>query len=514
MFCSLNLVLVVYFLKDIHFSWTVNKNDFYDYTKAIAFDKQSVKLESTELYPHWSDRENKQIDLVSSGIARFSGLSGVNTLDVLIYATKLPMSNKNVRYEQIPAPSAQLNSNLVRDLAGLAPSDFTARHVTIATWVDVAFMPTMLSSFQMVFATDGNTTYVMLLIDDITHENSLPYGPEIDFRYAYEEGTRFQRLGFLRTVTGVSTRSKEAPVAAIENTNCQKPGRWCFRATDTPIPKVVVTTVPPVVPPVSADVKNSSSVGIKGAFTFTQLGLEGNTIVDGKNNDELSIILTKKNADQRYGQMTDNLKLYISKVYKNAANVSNADVTVLSYRMGSLIVEYSVDTNSSLCNGNTGQKCIKDVQEKVAKEVSTAKVQSGALTGTIDTEKVVVEDFDECSTGTYCDFNADCFDYPNLLTFGCKCKEGFVGDGFPGNCRPKYASFHFTSIVMYIAIVVVILSIAFVTVVFYKVYKNDEEVKEIEEDKYSGHQTLGWHTRNPYGYGYTGNVYQRRFTDH
>lgn len=53
---------------------------------------------------------------------------------------------------------------------------------------------------------------------------------------------------------------------------------------------------------------------------------------------------------------------------------------------------------------------------------------------------LVLLDFNECAATNveYCDRNAYCINFPNELSYGCKCKDGFQGNGFPGNCKkPK-----------------------------------------------------------------------------
>ena len=70
MYLMANSIIIFLLQLLLHFTRTLDRGDFYDYSSATAFDKQQIKLTSPVPYPHWSDETNKQID-VSSHILFF-----------------------------------------------------------------------------------------------------------------------------------------------------------------------------------------------------------------------------------------------------------------------------------------------------------------------------------------------------------------------------------------------------------------------------------------------------------
>ncbi|XP_057292869.1 uncharacterized protein LOC130621581 isoform X2 [Hydractinia symbiolongicarpus] len=377
---------------------SLDRRHFYDYSGATPLTTQFIHFETSVPYPHWSDRTNQKIDVVNSGVIRLSGLDGTNTLDILVFAVNIPKTIGNDIFYQELLPDANMKSKLSADIG---VPNFVARDMFIFTWLDVSFT--------------------------------------IDLRYSYEDGTKFTRSRFLQEKSGVFTATVDASVAAVEFSNSGKAGRWVLNLMADPRGVKVTSKTEAIT--ASLDVKqfnNFTGVSVRGKFVFVSLALDNNQLTSANDNNEISIVLTKQNADERYQRLDTNIVSWLTEVHKNAVDVTKAKVDIITYKAGSLVVDYSVTIdNASVCGSTDSTKCLQDIQSKVRAETDNGSITSGDVSGTFNPNAIEIAAYDVCTStpGTFCDVDAYCVAYRDKLSFGCSCKDGYTGTGYVGKCE-------------------------------------------------------------------------------
>lgn len=58
-------------------------------------------------------------------------------------------------------------------------------------------------------------------------------------------------------------------------------------------------------------IKSLADIGLSGQFVFNELFLDNSVLTTAGNNDEISVILAKKDSDTRYGKLTENIKVWV-----------------------------------------------------------------------------------------------------------------------------------------------------------------------------------------------------------
>lgn len=415
---------------------SLDRRDFYDYSGATPLTTQFIHFETSVPYPHWSDPSNQKIDVVNSGVIRLSGLDGTNTLDILVFAVSIPKTIGNDIFYQELLPDANMKSKLSADIG---VPNFVARDMFIFTWLDVSFTPGRLCTFQIILTSDGNNTYAILHLERLDHEKQTQFYPEIDLRYSHEDGTKFTRSGFLQEKSGVFTATVDASVAAVEFSNSGMAGRWVLNLMADP--RGVNVTSKTEAFTSSLDVEqfnNFTGVSVRGKFVFVSLALDNNQLTSANDNNEISIVLAKQNADERYQRLDTNIVSWLTEVHKNAVDVTKAKVDIITYKAGSLVVDYSVTIdNASVCGSTDSTKCLQDIQSKVRAETDNGSITSGDVSGTFNPNAIEIGAYDVCTStpGTFCDVDAYCVAYRDKLSFGCSCKDGYTGTGYVGKCE-------------------------------------------------------------------------------
>ncbi|XP_012554945.1 uncharacterized protein LOC105843752 isoform X1 [Hydra vulgaris] len=413
--------------------------DFYDYTSARILTDFNIHIDLPITYPHWSDVNNTQIDIVQSGIIRFSGLNSANTLDLLVLATSSPISG-NIFYQVIQPVSDTLKENISRDIE---ISSFNALHAVIITWQKVEFYSKSFSSFQVIVTSNGTDTFAILNLLNIGQSSQkLQFYPEVDLRYSYNGGLSFVRTGFLKRSTGVSTATVNTASAATSGTNTGKPGRWVLQLNQN-IMLVETSNSSNVTSNIQGmPLSNFSGIALRGEFWFNNLTLDGSILLSF-NVNQLGVILAKSSSDPRYDLMDGAIKQWISSVYSNVTNATDSTVNIVSYRMGSLIVDYFVSLKNPNCGDSTSSVCADGIMNRVINVTKESIITSGSLSGSLKRDPVFKSGL--CENTRACDVNGNCIEYPDKFSFACNCKLGFYGDGFVGNCiKIKDSALSFT----------------------------------------------------------------------
>ncbi|XP_066929321.1 uncharacterized protein [Clytia hemisphaerica] len=438
------------FIQPSHAQERVTTKDFYPHgSGAVLLESNNKEIFTTGgiKYPHWSNQDNAVISIVESGIIRLGSFEGINTCDVLVLATAQPIDKGNgIRYEEVITPTQnqrdliQADLSSTQDLKTFAPTSFF-----MATWNEVEFYSNAKSSFQVVLVTNGTSTIAIIKIVDMQIPSwQLLFYPELDVRYAYDQGTTFKRSRFLQKQTNgpKSGTIQTAPASnAYSNTNLN--GRWIINLSIDPDKQQgggsqINATFAPVVDERVKRGSQIAEVGVAGKFVFDKLTLDGNVVTQPGDNNEISVILSKK--DKRFNTMDTNIINWLSTVYAKASgNVSPAKVTIIDYKPGSLVVEYSVEIPEEVCGTKSRPECIKTVETTVTKEANN--ITESNIEATLDQKRTEFTDLDECSVDSsrgdklFCDQNAYCYNFPGEGSYACICKDGYEGSGRVGQCN-------------------------------------------------------------------------------
>ncbi|XP_065665017.1 uncharacterized protein LOC105843752 isoform X4 [Hydra vulgaris] len=299
------------------------------------------------------------------------------------------------------------------------------------------------SSFQVIVTSNGTDTFAILNLLNIGQSSQkLQFYPEVDLRYSYNDGLSFVRTDFLKRSTGVSTATVNAASAATSGTNTGKPGRWVLQLNQN-IMLVETSNSSNVTNNIQGmPLSNFSGIALRGEFWFNNLTLDGSILLSF-NINQLGVILAKSSSDPRYNLMDGAIKQWISSVYSNVTNATDSTVNIVSYRMGSLIVDYFVSLKNPNCGDSTSSVCADEIMNRVINVTKESIVSSGSLSGSLKQDPVFKSGL--CENTRACDVNGNCIEYADKFSFACNCKLGYYGNGFVGNCiKIKDSALSFT----------------------------------------------------------------------
>lgn len=451
------ILYLVFFLTLSCFS-QVTEDDFYDITGHTKLKTNYAEINTLYKFPHWSDNMNNKINIVESGIVRLSGFEATNTLDILVLATAQPIDHGGgIWYQEYRNPSQLLKDQVMKDInegTNLErQGSFKPISIFIATWKDVEFYSGRKSSFQVLLATNETRTITIIKIAKITIPTwKLNFYPELDTRFSYEEGTKFKRGRFLKnagvgkTANGfeINSGNEYSHIAAVSNSNSGLNGRWIVDLTTHPNGNAArnktVSNLPNGIAPPNI---NDTDVAVAGKFVFKELVLDGSLITKPGDNNEISVILSKKNKDSRYIILDTSVKGWLDSIFTKASNSTPQQITIVTYKVGSLVVEYSVEIPNDACQGSR-TNCINQIETDVRTTTKNEpEISTDNMKGKIDESKTQFLDLDECAIDKertdkmFCDSNAYCVEYPGQGSYACICKDGYSGNGKVGNCKKQ-----------------------------------------------------------------------------
>jgi len=149
---------------------------------------------------------------------------------------------------------------------------------------------------------------------------------------------------------------------------------------------------------------------IRGSITLPSISLNGRSVdlTSKRTRDDLK----NSNSDL----YIDLINLFQPELYQNLKKVKPSidNVTVISFSIGSLIVDFKVSFTTPLT------EALNELQKIFINAINGSRIG--------EVEHLQLIDYDECSTNKYCHQHANCLNI--FASFVCSCEDGYTGNGF------------------------------------------------------------------------------------